>query len=193
MKFLFDFFPILLFFVAYKLFGIYTATATAIAASVVQVGYSWLRHRKVETMHWVSMGLIVVLGGATLIFHDIDFIKWKVTAINWLFAAVLMGSHWVGRRNVSERMLGASITVPPAVWRRVNMITAAFFFITGVLNLYVAFFYGLDLDPKVRTDIWVNFKFYGILGLNLVFFVALVFYLARHMEEVEDTTENEAG
>lgn len=192
MKLLFDFFPILLFFVAYKLFGIYAATTTAIVASIAQVGYAWLRHRRVETMHWISLGLIVVLGGATLIFHDIDFIKWKVTAINWLFAAVLLGSHWFGRQNVSERLLGASITVAPAIWRRVNVITAMFFFVTGVLNLYVAFFYGLDLAPKIRTDIWVNFKFYGILGLNLLFFVGLVFYLARHIEN-EETIENEPG
>jgi len=120
MKLLFDFFPILLFFAAYKVYGIYAATAAAVAASVLQVAYSWLRHRRVEKMLLISMGLIVVLGGATLILHDEVFIKWKPTAVNWLFATAFLASRFVGERTLAERMLGSAISVQSAVWRRVN-------------------------------------------------------------------------
>ncbi len=191
MKLLFDFFPLLLFFAAYKFYGIYTATAVAIAASVVQVGYARWRHGKVETMHLVSLGLIVVLGGATLVLHNDTFIKWKPTAVDWLFAAVFLASQWYGsRKTLTERMLGKTITVPAPIWRRVNLSWVLFFFITGVLNLYVAFFYAPDLDPKTRTDIWVDFKVYGILALTLVFMFGQILYLSRH---IQTDNEEETG
>lgn len=190
MKLLFDFFPLLLFFAAYKFFGIYTATAVAIAASVAQVGYARWRHGRVETMHLISLGLIVVLGGATLVLHNDTFIKWKPTAVDWLFAAAFLGSQWFGAMTLSERMLGKTITVPAPIWRRVNMSWVLFFLVTGVLNLYVAFFYATDLDPKTRTDIWVDFKVYGILALTIVFMFAQVLYLSRH---IEADSEEETG
>src|SRR5260221_7816464 len=97
MKFLTDFFPIALFFIAYKIWGIYVATAVAIATSVLQVSYEWIRFRKIDKMQWATLGLIAVLGGATLVFHNEMFIKWKPTIINWLLGAVFWGSHYIGK------------------------------------------------------------------------------------------------
>ena len=184
MKLLFDFFPILLFFAAYKVYGIYAATAAAVAASVLQVAYSWLRHRRVEKMLLISMGLIVVLGGATLILHDEVFIKWKPTAVNWLFATAFLASRFVGERTLAERMLGSAISVQSAVWRRVNLSWAIFFIAMAVLNEFVW--------RKTRTDIWVDFKVYGILGLTIAFIIAQAFYLGRHAQPITATEEEQS-
>ena len=118
MKFLFDFFPILLFFVAYKLYDIYVATAVAIVAAAVQTAAFWIRHRRFEKMHLVTFGLLLVFGGLTIALHDPVFIKWKPTVINWLFAAVFMGSHWIGAKPLVERMMSHAIQAPRPVWVR---------------------------------------------------------------------------
>jgi intracellular septation protein len=190
MKFLFDFFPVLLFFAAYKLYGIYVATATAIVASFVQVGAYWLKHRRFENMHLVTLGLIVVLGGATLILHDETFIMWKPTVVNWLFGVVFLGSQFIGERPIIERMMRSAITLPDPVWRRLNMTWALFFIVLGFVNLYVAFYYGLDLPQEVRENIWVNFKLFGMMGLTIAFILAQGFYLARHMKTEEQSSDS---
>jgi intracellular septation protein len=174
MKFLFDLLPVLLFFAAYKLYDIWVATVVAIAAAVVQVGLTWVRHRRVEKMHLVTLALIVVLGGATLAFHDETFIKWKPTLVNWLFAVVFLGSQFIGERNLVERMMSHAVSVPRVIWSRLNLAWVTFFTVLGVVNLYVAFTFD--------TDTWVDFKLYGLMGLTLGFVVAQSFYLARHME-----------
>jgi len=138
MKFLADFFPILLFFVAYKLYGIYWATGVAIAASVLQVGFHWLRHRRVEKMHLVTLGLLVVFGGLTIALQDRAFIMWKPSIVNWLFAAVFLGSHFIGDRSLVERMMSHAIDVPPNIWNRLNQMWVVFFIAMGLANLYVA-------------------------------------------------------
>ncbi len=174
MKFLFDFLPILLFFIAYKLYDIYTATAVAIIATAIQVGLSWLKHRQVERMPLITLGLLVVLGGATLVLRDATFIKWKPTAVNWLFGVVFLGSQFIGRKTIVERMLGANLTLPAPIWTRLNLVWALFFFAMGLANLYVAF----NFDENT----WVNFKLFGMLGLTLAFVVGQGFYLARHIK-----------
>src|ERR1017187_6533519 len=118
MKFLFDIFPVLLFFVAFKFWGIYTATAVAIGATICQVCWSWLRHRKVDTMLWVSLAIIAVFGGATLYLHDETFIKWKPTVLYWLFASVLSASELLFHRNLIRAMLGEQIQLPQPAWRK---------------------------------------------------------------------------
>ncbi len=112
MKFLYDFFPILLFFIAYKLYGIYAATVVAIAASLVQVGMFWLKHRRFENMHLITLALILVLGGLTLWLQDETFIKWKPTIVNWAFAAAFLGSRFIGEKTLVERMMGSAIELP---------------------------------------------------------------------------------
>lgn len=174
MKFLVDFLPILLFFIAYKLYDIYVATAVAIAVSVIQVGWSWFRHRKVENIQWITMGLIVVLGGLTLVLKDETFIKWKPTLVNWLFAAVFLASQYIGSKPVLQRMMAANISLPEAVWQRLNWIWVSFFTMLGAINLYVAYHYD--------TETWVNFKLFGMMGLTLVFIIAQGFYLSRYIK-----------
>ncbi len=183
MKFLFDLFPVILFFVAYKSYDIFVATAVAIAASALQVGLYWLKNRSFEKMHLVTLGLITVLGGATLLFQDAAFIKWKVTVVNWVFGLAFIGSLYIGEKPLAERMMGGSVTLPRPVWNRLNWSWGIFFILVGFINIYVAFYYGLDLDEKVREEIWVNFKLFGVMGLTFAFVIAQAFYMTRHMEE----------
>jgi intracellular septation protein len=176
MKLFFDFFPILLFFIAYKVYDIYVATAVIIVASLAQVLWVWFRHHRVENAHLITLVLVVVLGGATILLHDETFIKWKPTVVNWLFAIVFLGSEFIGERNLLQRMLDSKVAVDsPKVWSRLNLAWVAFFLSIGALNLYVAFHFD--------TDIWVNFKLFGMMGLTLMFLLAQSFYLARHIEE----------
>lgn len=193
MKFLFDLFPVILFFVAYKTYDIFIATAVAIAASAVQVALYWLKHRSFEKMHLVTLGLITLLGGATLLFQDATFIKWKVTVVNWAFALAFIGSLYIGEKPLAERMMGGSVALPQEIWKRLNWSWAIFFIIVGLVNIYVAFYYGLELDEPTREEIWVNFKLFGVMGLTFTFVIAQAFYMTRHMEEESElaTTESE--
>ena len=180
MKLLFDFFPVLLFFLAYKLFGIYIATTVAIAASFIQVGYYWYKHRRVETMHLVTLVLLVVFGGATIILQDEAFIKLKLTIINWLFAAAFLGSQFIGKQPIIQRMMSsANIELPDKVWLNVNIIWVIFFFSLGAINLYVMYNYD--------TDTWVNFKLFGVYALLVPVLIIQAIYISRHIET--DTEE----
>jgi intracellular septation protein len=139
MQLLIDFLPILLFFIAYKFSGIYVATGIAIAVSVAQVSWNWLRHRRFEMLQLITLGLIVVFGGLTLALHDPIFVMWKPTLVNWLFAIVFFGSHWIGERNLIERMMRKNVLLAPAIWARLNFSWAAFFAFLGVINLFVVY------------------------------------------------------
>jgi intracellular septation protein len=174
MKFLFDIFPLLLFFVAYKLYGIYVATAVAIVASFVQTGYFWMKHRRFETSHLVTLGLVVVFGGATLIFHNEAFIKWKFSIINWLFGAAFLFSQIIGNKPLIKRMLESQVTLPDFVWRRLNTVWALYFLFFGFANLYVMHYYD--------TDTWVDFKTFGNLALTVVLLFGQGIYMYRHLK-----------
>lgn len=220
MKFLFDFFPILLFFIAYKLYGIYPATAVAIGASVLQVALFWLKHKRFENMHLITLGLIVVLGGATLLLQDKTFFMWKPTAVNWLFAIVFLGSQFIGKKPIVERMMGHAIEAPQHVWKKLNMSWVAFFTAMGLANIYVANFFFqaeqalnkaagkvIDLDQcdaqggqllelcqhaKLMEENWVDFKLFGMMGLTFLFVIGQAFYLARYMpEQPEEQTQED--
>ncbi len=177
MKFLFDMFPVILFFIAFKLQGIYVATGVAIAASFAQIGWLWLRGRKIDAMLWVSLAIIVVFGSATLLLHDETFIKWKPTVLYWMFACVLTGSALFFRKNLIRTMLGEQIQMPDPAWNKLNFSWAGFFAGMGCLNLYVAFNY--------PTDTWVNFKLFGGMGLMLAFVIGQGFFLAKYVEQKE--------
>ena len=175
MKFLFDLFPIILFFVAYKFAGIFAATAVAIAATVGQIGWVWFRHRKVDTMLWVSLVIVTVFGGATLLFQNPTFIKWKPTVLYWFFAGALLFSAVVLKKNLIRKMLEAQMKLPEPIWGTLNLVWAGFFGLMGVLNLFIAY--------NFSEDTWVNFKLFGGMGLMIVFVLAQGMLLSRYIEE----------
>jgi intracellular septation protein len=177
MKFLFDIFPVILFFAAFKLYDIYVATGVAIAATVVQIGWVWLKHRKVDNMQWISLGLIVVFGGATLLLRDETFIKWKPTVLYWLFGVTLLVAELAFRKNLIRALMEKQVTAPDPVWKKLLAGWIGFFVAMGMLNLYVAYGYS--------TDTWVNFKLFGGIGLMIVLVIAQAIVLAPYMKENE--------
>lgn len=172
MKFLFDYFPIICFFIAYKIAGLYAATATAMACAFVQVAWDWFRYKKIEKLHIITFILIVIAGGLTLALHKPIFIKWKPTVVYWLFAALLFGSHF-GAQPLLYRLLNGKITLPIKVWAKLNMAWAIFFLCMGVLNIYVLYHYS--------TNAWVDFKLFGTLGLVLVMVIVQALYITKHL------------
>ncbi len=209
MKFLFDLFPVILFFASFKIAEgrpqaaadlvsqilgsvgilglgaaitakqapILLATVVVILATALQIGWVWLRHGKVDKMLWVSLVLVVFFGGLTLIFHDETFIKWKPTVLYWVFASALLFSATVLKKNLIRGMLEVQMQLPEPVWRRLNLAWVGFFTLMGILNLLIAFAFNFP------TDIWVNFKLFGGMGLMLVFIVAQSIFLAKYIEE----------
>ncbi len=175
MKMLFDFLPIVLFFVAYKFYDIYVATAVAMGASLIQTLWHRYATGHYEKMHVITLGLILLLGGLTLLLQDELFIKWKPTLVNWLFAGVFLGSFFVGEKTIIERMLGGQMNLPTHAWRQLNWAWIGFFFLSGALNLYVA--YTFD------TETWVNFKLFGLIGLTVAFIVLQTLWLAKYLQE----------
>src|SRR5258706_12599553 len=175
MKFLFDLFPVVLFFVAFKLADIYVATAVAMLTTAAQVAWLKLRRQRVPGMLWASFAIIAVFGGAKLLLQDETFIKWKPTVLYWLFGAVLAASALGFRKNLIRAMLAEQIELPDAIWARLNLSWVAFFAFMGAANLYVAYNY--------PTDLWVNFKLFGGMGLMLLFVVAQSLCLSRHVTE----------
>ncbi|MES3003084.1 MAG: septation protein A [Pseudomonadota bacterium] len=177
MKLLLDFFPIILFFVAFKFAGIYVATGVAIVATIAQI--AWLRYStgKVEPMQWVSLGVIVLFGGATIVAHNETFIKWKPTVLYWLMGTALLAGQVIFRKNLLKSVMGSQLELPDNAWRVMNWSWIAFFAVMGVVNLWVAF--------NFDTDTWVNFKLFGGLGLMAIFVVAQALYLGRYMKADE--------
>ncbi len=210
MKQLFDFFPILLFFIIYKFFldlpdelilsinnifpfmnmqpgesnhAIYLATLMAILATIVQVMLTVAMTKRVEKMHIITLVLLLVFGGATLYFKNPLFIKWKPTAINWLFAAVFFGSQFIGNKPLVQRMMGHALDIDdPQVWKKLNLAWIGFFIFSGVANLVVAF--------NFSEDIWVDFKLFGLMGFTLIFVIGQSFYLARYLPQESTDPSN---
>jgi len=208
MKLLFDLFPVILFFATFKyaekspelaaswmgsLFGyvpddiklapILLATVVVIAATVAQIIWVHFRHGKVDKMLWVSLVLVVVFGGLTLFFQNEAFIKWKPTILYWVFAASMAFSAYALKKNAIKTMLGEQLTLPEAVWNRVNFSWMAFFIFMGVLNLLVAFHNPLCSTAEECTSQWVNFKLFGGMGLMLVFVLGQGMLLSKYVEE----------
>ena len=174
MKLFLDFFPIILFFLAFKAFGIYIATAVAIAATLGQIGYLRYKTGRVEPLQWVSLGVIVLFGGATLLAQDETFIKWKPTVLYWLLGGALLVGQWVFKRNGLRSLMSAQLQLPGPVWGVLLYSWSGFFIVMGCVNLWVAYHFD--------TDTWVNFKLFGGLGLMLVFVLAQAVYLGRHIQ-----------
>lgn len=184
MKILFDLFPVILFFIAYKMYDIYVATGVAIIATLVQVGYLYARHKRVEKIHLITLALIVILGGATILLQNEAFIAWKPTIVNWGFAAVFLASHYVfGSRPIVRRMMESLIQLPDQVWVKLSYMWIAFFIVSGLINLWV--YYNFSLDA------WVNFKLFGLMGMTFAFILIQGVYISRYTQEdkSEDSLE----
>jgi intracellular septation protein len=200
MKLLFDLFPVILFFATFKYYGsnpegaaalvasllgsavldvkqapILLATIVVIVATMAQIAWVHFRHGKVDKMLWVSLVLVTVFGGMTLIFQDETFIKWKPTILYWAFAGSMAFAALVLRKNPIKAMLGEQMTLPEPVWGKVNLSWIAFFLFMGVLNLIVAF--------NFPTDTWVNFKLFGGMGLLLLFVLGQSLMLSKYVED----------
>lgn len=206
MKLLFDLFPVILFFAVFKLAGanpeaaqdfasqylsalvsggevtlaqapILLSTAVAIVATVAQIGWLLARRKHVDNMLWVSLAIIAFFGGATIYFHDEQFIKLKPTVLYWFFAVVLLVSQAFFGKNLIKSMMGKQLTLPEPVWRKLNLAWGLFFAAMGALNLYIGFNYPLNF--------WVNFKLFGFMGLMLAFVIGQSLFLSRYMKEAE--------
>lgn len=174
-KFLFDLFPLLLFFVAYRFADIYVATGVAMVAAVGQIAYIKLTGQKIEAMHWINLVVIVVFGGATLWLQNEAFIKWKPTVLYWLFGGILLGSQLLFGKNLLQKLLAGKVELADAGWRGLNWSWALFFLFAGALNLFVAF------SGFFSESAWVNFKVFGLMGLLVVFVIAQSLWLSKHM------------
>lgn len=174
MKLLLDFLPIAIFFAVYHLSGdIVLATLVLIPATLAQVAFIWWRHRRLEKMHLITLALLVILGGATVVFRDASFIQWKPTVVNGLFALAFLISPLFGGKTLVQRMMEKAVSLPRPIWSRLNLAWVIFFVAMAVLNVYV--FKTFD------EATWVNFKLFGMLGLTLVFILAQGVYLGRHI------------
>ena len=174
MKFLFDLFPVILFFVAFKFADIFVATGVAIAATIVQIGYVLARGRKVTNMQWLGLVIIVVFGGATLLLRDETFIKWKPTVLYWLAGASFLIALAFGR-NLVKAVMSEGLELPEPVWFRLCIAWGVFFLFKGTLNLYVAYNYS--------TEFWVTFKLFGGFGLMILFIAAQAIWLSRYLPD----------
>jgi intracellular septation protein len=176
MQLLFDFLPVIAFFIAYQLaHDIFIATAVIIIATVLQVSIYWIRNRRVNPMHLASASLVLVFGGLTLAIHNPVFIMWKVTVVNWMFAAAFLASQLqiFGGRPLIQRLMttvDTQLNLAPTLWRRLNLAWIGFFLVIGAVNLAVFHYF----DEAT----WVNFKFYGMLGLTFVFVIVQGFWIA---------------
>lgn len=208
MKLLFDFLPVILFFGMFKyaearpdwaaatatdwlgfmvsggVVGpkeapVLLATVVVILATAAQIAWLVARRRKVDTMLWVSLALVTVLGGATIWFHSETFIKWKPSVLYWIMGAAFWISQAVFGKNLLQALMGSQLELPAAVWQRLNVAWIVFFALMGLLNIYVAYTFS--------TATWVNFKLFGGLGLMLAFMVVQGVYLSRHLKNEEQS------
>lgn len=178
MKLLLDFFPIIIFFGVYKYTGdIIMATAILIPATLLQILYTWIKEHRIEKMQLVTLLLVIVMGGATVIFQDKTFIQWKPTVVNWLFGAAFLGSHFIGEKTIIERIMSANIELPKHVWKTLNSAWVFFFLLMGAINLIVAY--------NFSEEIWVNFKLFGMLGLTVIFIVIQGLYMSKYINNAE--------
>lgn len=183
MKLLFDFFPIMAFYLTYNLSkaklgevnAMIAATAVLMLATTLQMAYTWIKHKKIEKTHVLVLVLALVFGGATIYFRDPAYLIWKVTLVNWLFALGFIASHFFGEKLIIRHMMDHAITLPEPVWNKLSLMWIVFFISLGALNLIVA--------AHVSFDRWVDFKLFGLMGLTLLFALGQGLYLARHVKE----------
>jgi intracellular septation protein len=174
---IFEYVPLVIFFIFYKTFDIYWATASLIVTSFLQILYYLVRRQPVPTRNWIFFALIAVFGSLTIFLHDDLFLKWKVTVINGFFAIALLVSHHIFNKNLIKKLLGEALTLPASTWGKLNFAWAMFFAFCGVLNLYIAF--------NFEQDVWVNFKVFGLTGLTFAFAIGSMLSLYKYLPQQE--------
>jgi len=174
-KLLFDLFPLILFFLAFRTADLYTATGVAMCAAVAQLVWLKWRRATIDTIHWINLTVIMVFGGATLLLQSDAFIKWKPTVLYWVFAVLLVGVHLLSGRNLMQKLMGSQIQLPARIWTQLNYLWAGFFTVSGALNLYVAF------SGHFTESQWVNFKVFGLMALLLVFAIAQGLWIGKYL------------
>jgi intracellular septation protein len=175
MQLLFDFFPIIVFYLFYKLQGFFAATVAIIVAMAVQISIQWLTKRTVSKMLLISGGLVALLGGISLWLQDPVYLQWKVTIASWLFGAAFLASHFIGKKTLVERVLEHAVQLERPVWLQLNLIWVGNFLFLGAANLYVMHNYDMDT--------WVNFKLYGVLGISFLTALGQALIIAKHLPE----------
>lgn len=174
-QFFIDLFPVIIFFALFKIKGIYFATGGLIIASILQITYLWFKNHRVEPLHLITFFLILIFGGATIYFHDDMFIKWKVSILNWLFAAAFLISDFGFNRPIIKIFMEKNIQLPNPVWRTLSVMWIVYFIFVGCLNIYVT--YALSLDA------WVYFKTFGLTGITILFVIIQSIYLFKHIKK----------
>ena len=177
MHVLFEYLPLIVFFVVYKLVDIYWATASLIVLSVVHIGYFLITKQPVPKRNLIFFVLIAVFGGLTIYMHDDTFLKWKVSIINGFFALALLIARYGFNQNIIQQLMGHSLTLPTKIWDKLNASWAVFFIFCAILNWYIAFHYS--------QEIWVNFK---VFGLTFIFAIGCVFSLSKYVKDESSTT-----
>ena len=170
-KFLFDLFPIILFFIAFKIYDIFIATAVAIIATLLQIIYVYLKDKKVEKVLLFNGVMITFLGGLTILLQDKMFIMWKPSVLYWCFALFLLFSNLFLKKNLVQMALSKQVELKNKFWNIINWYTSIFFVLLGFINLYVAY--------NFSEDTWVNFKLFGITGLLFVYMIFLGLYISK--------------
>lgn len=181
MQLFYEIFPVFLFFIAFKIYGIYVATVVGIVTTFLQVIITRAWMKKWDRKQIITLSVFLVFGGMTLYFHDPIFIKWKPTIIFWIFSIAILGSQLFMSKTLIQRLLEGALEdkghVPANVWRVLNIIWAVFFIILGSVNLYIAYYFS--------NDAWVNFKFYGVTSALILLSIVQALYLMRFMPEMK--------
>lgn len=172
---LLDFAPLPIFLIAYHFGGIYVATGALIVSLYVALAIDRLISGKLNKVLAGTALLATVLGGFTFALHDPSFIKLKPTIIYSVFAGVCIGSHFIGRQVMVQRLMQSNLQLPDAAWKKLNLAYAAFFAFCAVLNYYIAHHFA--------EEVWVKFKGYGLIGLFLAFALLQVPFLARYLPD----------
>lgn len=191
-----DFIPLILFFIVFKLEprnvelagqvfsvgGIFSATAVLIISSLVVYGSLFAVQRRLEKGQWLTLVGCLFFGGLTLAFHSETFLKWKAPVVNWLFALGFAGSHFIGKQPLIKRIMGHAVSLPDAIWTKLNIAWVLFFITLGATNLFVAFTF---------HEIWVDFKVFGSLSMTVLFLIGQGMFLARHMQDVPSNSSED--
>lgn len=179
---IFEYLPLIIFFIFWKTAGIYWATGSLIVTSALQIFYYFVKKQPIPKRNWIFFGLIAFFGGLTIFFQDDTFLKWKVTIINALFAIALIVSNSFFGKNLIKELMGESLPLPEHIWHKLNIAWALFFLTCAILNIYIAYNFSLET--------WVNFKVFGLMGLTFIFAISTVFALYKHLPTDENDTPN---